>query len=51
MIGTALHFFEANPHPISVVLPPLTLILSSILVIYLAKHPHRLNQVMQVSLA
>ncbi|NJM27929.1 MAG: GGDEF domain-containing protein [Pseudanabaena sp. RU_4_16] len=50
MIATALHAFEPNPHPISLVIPPLTAIVCLSLLLYLIKYPQQIYRVIKISI-
>jgi diguanylate cyclase (GGDEF)-like protein len=50
MIATVLHVFEPKPHPISLVIPPLTAIVCLSLLLYLIKYPQQIYRVIKVSI-
>jgi diguanylate cyclase (GGDEF)-like protein len=50
MITTSLHLLETNPHPISLVIPPLTTIVCFALLLYLIKFPAHLRPVIEITI-
>jgi diguanylate cyclase (GGDEF)-like protein len=50
ILATLLHTFEIKTHPISLMLPPLTVIICLNLLLYLIKHPHRIYRVIKITL-
>ncbi len=50
VIAAALHFFDPKTHPISLVLPPLSAIVSLSLLLYLIKYPQQIYRVIRMCL-
>jgi diguanylate cyclase (GGDEF)-like protein len=50
MLATVLHTFESKPHPISLVIPPLTAIACLSLLFYLVKYPQQIYRVIKISI-
>lgn len=50
IIATLLHIFEANAHPISLSIPPLTVITCLSLLLYLIKRPQQIERVIKITL-